>query len=37
MGQIPISSMKGKVKKKHVSRGWNFSTFAAPLIESGLF
>jgi hypothetical protein len=25
------SSIKGKVKEKNLSRGWNFSTFAAPL------
>jgi hypothetical protein len=27
-----IGSIKGKVKKKNFSRGWNFSTFAAHLI-----
>jgi len=31
------SSIKGKVKKKNFSRGWNFSTFAAHLIEQDLF
>src|SRR5215831_16216584 len=29
--------MEGKVKKKHLCHGWNFSTFAAHLVESGLF
>jgi hypothetical protein len=24
--------MKGKVKRKHLCRGWNFSTFAAHLV-----
>src|SRR6202171_10755 len=28
--QVPISSIKGEVKKKHTSFGWNFSCFAAP-------
>ena len=32
-----VSSIKGKVKKKNFSRGWNFSTFAAHLIEQDLF
>jgi hypothetical protein len=32
-----ISSIKGKVKKKNLSRGWNFSTFAAHFIEQDLF
>jgi hypothetical protein len=32
-----ICSIKGKVKKKNFSRGWNFSTFAAQLIEQDLF
>jgi len=27
------ASIKGKVKKKHFSRSWNFSTFAARVIE----
>ena len=31
------SSIKGKVKKKNLSRGWNFSTFAAHVIEQDLF
>jgi hypothetical protein len=31
------SSIKGKVKKKNFSGGWNFSTFAAHLIEQDLF
>jgi hypothetical protein len=29
--------IKGKVKKKSFSRGWNFSTFAAHLFEQDLF
>jgi hypothetical protein len=33
----PVSSIKGKVKKKNFSGGWNFSTFAAHLIEQDLF
>ncbi len=32
-----VSSIKGEVKKKHLSDGWNFSCFAAHLIERGLF
>ena len=36
-GQVPVSSIKGEVKKKHLSDGWNFSCFAAHLIERGLF
>jgi hypothetical protein len=32
-----VSSIKGKVKEKNLSRGWNFSTFAAHLIEQDLF
>jgi hypothetical protein len=35
--QVPRSSIKGEVKKKHTSFGWNFSCFAAPLIERNLF
>ena len=34
---VLISSIKGEVKKKHTSFGWNFSRFAAPLIERNLF
>jgi hypothetical protein len=34
---VLISSIKGKVKKKNLSRGWNFSTFAAHFIEQDLF
>jgi hypothetical protein len=30
---LPISSIKGEVKKKHISFGWTFSCFAAHLIE----
>jgi hypothetical protein len=36
-GQLLVSSIKGEVKKKHLSDGWNFSCFAAHLIERGLF
>jgi hypothetical protein len=32
-----VSSIKGEVKKKHISFGWNFSCFAAHLIEQDLF
>jgi hypothetical protein len=32
-----ISSIKGEVKKKHISSGWNFSCFAAHLMEQDLF
>ena len=32
-----VRSIKGKVKKKNLSRGWNFSTFAAHFIEQDLF
>jgi IS1 family transposase len=32
-----ISSIKGEVKKKHIPFGWNFSCFAAHLIERDLF
>jgi hypothetical protein len=35
--QVPISSIKGEVKRKYTSFGWNFSCFAAPLIERNLF
>jgi hypothetical protein len=30
-------SIKVEVKKKHISRGWNFSCFAAHLMERDLF
>jgi len=30
-------SIKVEVKKKHFSRGWNFSCFAAHLMERDLF
>jgi len=33
----PVSSIKGEVKKKHLSIGWNFSCFAAHLSEQDLF
>jgi hypothetical protein len=36
-GQCLISSIKVEVKKKHFSFGWNFSCFAAHLIEPELF
>jgi hypothetical protein len=32
-----VSSIKGEVKKKHISVGWNFSCFAAHLIERDLY
>jgi hypothetical protein len=32
-----IVTIKGEVKKKHTSFGWNFSCFAARLIERDLF
>ena len=32
-----VSSIKGEVKKKHISLGWNFSCFSAHLIERDLF
>ena len=35
--QFLISSIKGEVKKKHVSFGWNFSCFSAHSIEQDLF
>jgi hypothetical protein len=33
----PVSSIKGEVKKKHISNDWTFSCFAAHLIEEDLF
>jgi hypothetical protein len=30
-----MSSIKGEVKKKHISCGWTFSCFAAHLIDQG--
>jgi hypothetical protein len=36
-GQVLVSSIKEEVKKKHFSFGWNFSCFAAHLIERDLF
>jgi hypothetical protein len=35
--QWMYSSIKGEVKKKHISFGWSFSCFAAHLIERDLF
>jgi len=35
--QVPISSLKGEVKKKHHSNGWSFSCFAAHFFEQDLF
>ena len=35
--QLLISSIKVEVKKKHISFGWNFSCFAAQLIERDRF
>src|SRR5271154_3738251 len=34
---LPVSSIKGEVKKKRLSIGWNFSCFAARLSEQDLF
>jgi hypothetical protein len=34
---VPVSSLKGEVKKKHKSNGWIFSRFAALLFEQDLF
>jgi|SRR5229473_1088485 hypothetical protein len=36
-GLVTTSSIKVEVKKKHISFGWNFSCFAAHLIERDLF
>src|SRR5216684_5287452 len=36
-GLVTTSSIKVEVKKKDVSFGWNFSCFAAHLIERDLF
>jgi len=33
----PVCSLKGEVKKKHNSKGWIFSCFAAHLFEQDLF
>jgi hypothetical protein len=35
--QVPISSIKEEVKKKHLCNGWTFSCFAAHLTELDLF
>jgi hypothetical protein len=35
--QVLISSIKGEVKKKHFSAGWNFSCFSAHWMEQDLF
>jgi hypothetical protein len=37
MDPLPDCSIKGEVKKKHISFGWNFSCFSAHLIERDLF
>jgi len=34
---VLVSSIKGEVKKKHTSFGWNFSCFSAHLIKRDLF
>jgi hypothetical protein len=34
---IEATAIKGEVKKKHVSFGWKFSSFAAHMIEQDLF
>jgi hypothetical protein len=36
-GQRLVSSIKVEVKKKHVPFGWNFSCFAAQVMEQNLF
>ncbi len=35
-GLVLISSIKGEVKKKHISNGWTFSCFTAQWIEQDL-
>jgi len=35
--KVLVSSIKGEVKKKHISFGWNFSCFSAHLMERDLF
>jgi hypothetical protein len=35
--RLLVSSIKVEVKKKHNSNGWNFSCFAAHLMEQDLF
>jgi hypothetical protein len=35
--KVLISSIKGEVKKEHISNGWTFSCFAAHWIEQDLF
>ena len=35
--RVLVSSIKGEVKKKHISFGWKFSCFAAHVIERDLF
>jgi hypothetical protein len=35
--QVPISSIKVEVKKKHPSNGWTFSCFTADSIEQDMF
>ncbi len=35
--QLLVSSIKVEVKKKHISCGWNFSCFAAHLLERDRF
>jgi hypothetical protein len=37
VGQVLISSIKGEVKKKHVSVGRSFSCFPAHVAERDLF
>jgi hypothetical protein len=36
-GQVLISSIKGEVKKKHISNGRTISCFPAHLMEQDLF
>jgi hypothetical protein len=35
--QVPISSIKVEVKKKHFCAGWSFSCFSAHWMEQDLF
>jgi uncharacterized membrane protein len=37
LSRLLISSIKGEVKKKHISFGWTFSCFSAHSIERVLF
>ncbi len=37
LGKLLVGSIKVEVKKKHISFGWNFSCFAAHLLERDRF